>query len=299
MRGLVISGGGSKGAFAVGVLKYLIKEKGLDYDFISGTSTGALIAPLAATKEIDKLEEIYTTRTTKDILIKREPFAIENLPKINKFDSFFDVTPLRNLTKQELFPRYDAIMQSGKTLFFTAICLQTGRVTYFASRNAESTSEFDLVVLNDKEEMLNAIMASANQPVLMPPVEFKPGTYPIRQYVDGGVREYVPIRGVIANNVEEIDVILHSPPFYPIKAERFSNIFGILFQTIDLFSEDVGDSDLRNAMLLAEKKNIKINVYRPKNELPIKDGLTFTPQQMKDSLAMGYDVAVSDYLSHT
>jgi predicted acylesterase/phospholipase RssA len=46
MKALVISGGGSKGAFAVGVLKYLFQEKGHEYDIISGTSTGALIAPL-------------------------------------------------------------------------------------------------------------------------------------------------------------------------------------------------------------------------------------------------------------
>ena len=42
MRALVISGGGSKGAFAGGVAEYLIKEKGHKYDLFIGTSTSRL-----------------------------------------------------------------------------------------------------------------------------------------------------------------------------------------------------------------------------------------------------------------
>jgi len=299
MKALVISGGGSKGAFAVGVLKYLVQEKGHQYDIISGTSTGALIAPLAATGEIERLEEIYTTQTTRDLLTKREPLSLTNITKLNKYDSFFDVSKLKELTKKELYPRYDTIINSGKTLFFTAVCLQTGRVTYFSTNEANSADGFDLIVLKSREEMLNAVMASASQPVLMPAVEINPGGYPIRQYVDGGLREYAPISGVIANNPDEIDVIMHSPPYYPIKAERFTNIFSILFQTIDIFSEDVGNNDLANAILEAEKKNIKINIYRPKSELPIKDSLDFTPEQMRASLDMGYAAAEEDYSSFT
>lgn len=299
MKALVISGGGSKGAFAVGVLKYLVQEKGREYDIISGTSTGALIAPLASTGDIERLEEIYTSQTTEDILIKREPLSMKNITKINKFDSFFDVSKLRELTKKELYPRYDTIISSGKILFFTAVCLQTGRVTYFSSREANSASGFDMIVLKSREEMLSAIMASASQPVLMPPVEINPGSLPIRQYVDGGLREYAPLSGVIANDPDEIDVILHSPPYYPIKAERFKNIFSILFQTIDIFSEDVSSNDMANALLEAEKKNIKINIYRPKRKLPIKDSLDFTPEEMRASLDMGYAAAQENYNSFT
>ena len=43
MRALVISGGGSKGAFAGGVAEYLIDEKNNTYDLFLGTSTGSLM----------------------------------------------------------------------------------------------------------------------------------------------------------------------------------------------------------------------------------------------------------------
>ena len=48
-RALVISGGGSKGAFAVGVLKQLFATyPNLDFDIYVGTSAGSLVVTLAA-----------------------------------------------------------------------------------------------------------------------------------------------------------------------------------------------------------------------------------------------------------
>lgn len=43
MNALVISGGGSKGAFAGGVAQYLIEELNKDYQLYLGTSTGSLL----------------------------------------------------------------------------------------------------------------------------------------------------------------------------------------------------------------------------------------------------------------
>ena len=65
--GLAISGGGSKGAFAVGAIEYLV-EQGCHFDLVSGTSTGALIAPLVAIGDITALTKLYTSVKTKDIV---------------------------------------------------------------------------------------------------------------------------------------------------------------------------------------------------------------------------------------
>ncbi|MDA8758559.1 patatin-like phospholipase family protein, partial [Flavobacteriaceae bacterium] len=43
MRALVISGGGSKGAFAGGVAEHLIRVKKKKYDLFLGCSTGSLL----------------------------------------------------------------------------------------------------------------------------------------------------------------------------------------------------------------------------------------------------------------
>ena len=57
MRALVISGGGSKGAFAGGIAEYLISKCGIRYGLFVGTSTGSLLIPLLAIGEISKIKK--------------------------------------------------------------------------------------------------------------------------------------------------------------------------------------------------------------------------------------------------
>ena len=57
MRALVISRGGSKGAFAGGVAQYLIEEKKMKYDLFIGTSTGSLLVSHLALGELKKKDK--------------------------------------------------------------------------------------------------------------------------------------------------------------------------------------------------------------------------------------------------
>ena len=50
-KALVISGGGSKGAWAGGAIQYLLEGKEKDYDLYVGTSTGSLLYPLSSIRE--------------------------------------------------------------------------------------------------------------------------------------------------------------------------------------------------------------------------------------------------------
>ncbi|HUR31134.1 MAG TPA: patatin-like phospholipase family protein, partial [Saprospiraceae bacterium] len=45
MKALVISGGGSKGAWAGGLVEYLSRERGMEWDVLIGSSTGSLLVP--------------------------------------------------------------------------------------------------------------------------------------------------------------------------------------------------------------------------------------------------------------
>ena len=67
MRALVISGGGSKGAFAGGVAQYLIENKKLNYDIFIGTSTGSLLVYHLALKKVEEIKQIYTSVTQDSI----------------------------------------------------------------------------------------------------------------------------------------------------------------------------------------------------------------------------------------
>src|SRR5689334_11996138 len=76
MRALVISGGGSKGAFAGGVAQYLLQNKRIHYDLFVGTSTGSLLIPHLALGNINKLHEIYTNVGMEQIF-DINPFIIK------------------------------------------------------------------------------------------------------------------------------------------------------------------------------------------------------------------------------
>jgi len=80
-RGLVVSGGGSWGAFGAGTLAGLDKE----YDVAAGISTGALMTPLALLGEHEILKKAYTNTTPKDIFDLKwyKPNPINKRGKIN------------------------------------------------------------------------------------------------------------------------------------------------------------------------------------------------------------------------
>ena len=58
MKGLVLEGGGTKGAYQLGAYKAL-KELGMEFDGIVGTSIGALNAAFIIQGDYNKLIKLY------------------------------------------------------------------------------------------------------------------------------------------------------------------------------------------------------------------------------------------------
>jgi predicted patatin/cPLA2 family phospholipase len=77
-KALVISGGGSKGAFAGGVAQYLMKEEKKEYNLFLGTSTGSLMVSHLALGKLDALKKLYTNVDQKSIF-SNSPLPFEKL----------------------------------------------------------------------------------------------------------------------------------------------------------------------------------------------------------------------------
>ena len=323
-KALVISGGGSKGAFAVGVYKYLVSAYDLDFDVLIGTSTGSLIVPLAALGKIDLLEKLYTTQKTENIVIKDN---IGN--RLNK-DAIFEVTPLwETIKKYYTDDFYNELMDSGKEIFLNTTCLQTEELVVFTNAvNPIPSKYYEIRKLVNAEHFRRAVLASACQPVFMTPVKVNkqvPGErHPDHQFVDGGVREYAGVQMAIDNDAKEIFTILLSSDKAG-DAPEFKTLFPILEQTISIFTTDVGKNDLIIPLLYNEaltyidavkrkmkregvsaddikkyffirgrenpfedKVPLKIHIIRPKKPLGGgAGGLIFDPVEMKGMLATG------------
>lgn len=99
--GLALGGGGGKGAYQIGVWKYLA-EIGLDsyVSVVSGTSVGALNAVLFSDGNIAKAERIWTEQTEDSILSRQRE---ENIMVPDGFSELEDV--LLGMVTNGLFAR--------------------------------------------------------------------------------------------------------------------------------------------------------------------------------------------------
>ncbi|UOQ68335.1 patatin-like phospholipase family protein [Hymenobacter volaticus] len=322
---LVVSGGGSKGAFAVGALQYINQhvQALTSFDLYCGTSTGSLIVPLAACGEIALLEKMYTT-LRQDELVKLG--AIGNLVT---GISLHDATPLKNQIDTVLTQaRYDLLQTKAVRLFLATVCLQTERLVYWSTQAAAATPHYDVERVQNVNDLRRAMLASCCQPVFMQPVEVRKGAVPVRQYVDGGVREATPLQAAIDQGAETIYAITLNPEQTPADNTTKTSAIQVLERTIDLFSEDVGANDYRVAQLyergnryvqairatllargvsqtvineaLASSANpftgtavTKIHEIRPKAKLTEggPGGLTFQPAAMQTMLQKGFEQA--------
>lgn len=244
-RALVVSGGGSKGAFAVGAIKGLINTfPSLDFDIYVGTSTGSLVVPFAALKEFDALEALYTSVKTENIITK---FNIGD--RLGEH-SIFDATPLWNLIQNNINDaRCNQLLSSSKEIYFNSTCLQTSHLTVFTNAAHPKESEnYDVRKLINPLHLRKAVMASACQPVFMPPIKVNkdiPGaSNPTHQYVDGGVKEYAGVEMAIDNGATEIFTILLSSGKDEPLTQEFGDLFSVLQQAIDIFIDDVSKNDL-------------------------------------------------------
>jgi NTE family protein len=304
---LVISGGGSKGAFAVGAIEVL-REAGVRFDLVTGSSTGALIAPLVATDEIALLRKIYSSVRTADVLTARSG-ALD----IWTAGSVYDTAPLWNLINTYITDeRYTRVLRAAAEIFLCAVDLQTAEVTYFNPKRGTG-GPMSRLAFN------RAILASASQPVLMPSVRLTEGG---DQFVDGGVREMAPIRKAIAEGATVVFAVVLSPAQQARQDKAFVGVTDTLLRSLDLLLDEISANDVDDAVFynralaylgrvrarvaeltgqepLADifedaaadnpfrgRLPLDLRIIRPKEPLP-SDGLTFSPLIMSEMMSMG------------
>jgi NTE family protein len=240
---LVISGGGAKGAFAVGVVKY-IYEKFRDtgwFAITGGTSTGALISPLAAMmaapepmgKEAhDTLVHLYSNVSTPNILESQSLIEL-----IQRQDCLNETDPLNELLHRYFRPEWFEWLQTPEapTCYVVYTNFQTGQKAAVSPKDAGMTME----------GFLQAMMASASIPVLMEATL-------INEQVcyDGGVRDLLPFGAAIKLGAERILPVFLDPEDFPRTPNRFRRMDKILMRTLEILVDEAGRNDFDMANLI-------------------------------------------------
>ena len=144
-KALVISGGGSKGAFAGGVSQYLMNKEHKDYDLFIGTSTGSLMISHLALGKLDELKKLYTNVNQKTIF-SNNPFKIKKVAGekvisirhlntlwnfLNGRKTFGESRNLRRLIKKNITREmYHQIIANQKEVVVTVSNLTTNQIEY-------------------------------------------------------------------------------------------------------------------------------------------------------------------------
>ena len=190
--GLCLAGGGIKGAAHVGAIK-AFKEAGLHFDYISGTSSGSIVATLYAAGY--EPEEIFCI-----------------FKKYAKKIGYFDFANFVNISKKFLKTGHIKIkgLNSGKSLYNLAhkLCLKKGITNinqinrtlviptvniyteelYIFHSGPEIKNEKNIKYINDAD-IGTAVQASCSYPGVFCPCEYKNTLL-----IDGGVSENLPWR---------------------------------------------------------------------------------------------------------
>lgn len=253
---------GAKGSFQVGVIKQLY-EKGITPHAVWGTSVGAINGAAIAYVGIEKTHKIWLDLKGNSDIVQ---FQLGSMVFATK--GLYSTKPLHKILKDNLngFPTY----------VHPHVCMTnalTGQIAYADpwTCNAYGMS-FD-----------EAVLASASFPLAMEPVH--------GVWIDGGVRETVPLKEAIRNGYDELYVILCNPwERNPKPKKELRNWLGVGARVLDLLSHEIFVNDVQTCLKhndTGEKKQITIHLYAP-DELVI-DTLDFNPEKIRKGIKQGYN----------
>lgn len=288
MRAMVISGGGSKGAFAGGVAEYLMQGLNYDYDLFLGTSTGSLLISHLALQRIEKIKEVYTS-VNQDSIFSNCPFVIQKKHGVesigidhwNVFKNFYrgsktfgESKNLLKLIRNTLTEEEFNILKNGpKDIVVTASNLSLNQVEY------KSINDFNY------DEFCEWIWISCNYTPFMSLVK-KNGC----EYADGGLGSMVPIEEAIKRGATEIDAIILQTETTLFNRMPSKNAFALLTSMFAFMLDRIEHQNIRIGKYVANNNDVVINFYYTPAVLTT-NSLIFNKKKMTTWWESGYNFA--------
>ena len=281
MRALVISGGGSKGAFAGGVAQYLIEKEKRDYQIYIGCSTGSLLVPHLSIGKIDEIREAYTSVGMKDIY-SISPFNIRKNKDGSIRTSIRHLNVLRMFAKgKKTFGEHKALRKTITNFLdkktFEEIKANQTKVILTVSNLSDQQVEYKYDLDQEYEDFVDWMWASCSFVPFMGIVD-KNG----KEYADGGFGNFIPIREAINAGAKEVDVIILTPRHKKKLNVRTRNPFDLFMHTMHfMLNQIVYDDILIGHLLSIYDDAIKVNFFFTPRELT-PHSFYFDKKEMSD-----------------
>lgn len=184
---LVLAGGGGKGAYEIGVWKAM-RELGADKEIraVSGASVGGLNGALFVQGDYERAQRIWLTMNTEKIL---DPGRINLLEDLKALAEQWPVIDAEKMLKEGIFSR-DGLVQIIRQELDVGRVAENGIPCYLACFNVTSNlMDYINVTGMPQNDMETILLATSALPGIFGPVKFGKS-----MYVDGGLRDNVPVR---------------------------------------------------------------------------------------------------------
>lgn len=288
MKALVISGGGSKGAFAGGVAQYLMEVEKRDYDILVGTSTGSLLITHLALNNIGLLYDIYTNVNQRKIF-SLNPFVVRKkdgrefvsinflnvlLQFVKRKRTFGESRALRRTIRKNFTQeQFNTIKESHKDVVVTVSNLSRNRVEYKSVKN------------HSYDEYCDWTWISCNYIPFMSLV--KKNGY---EYGDGGLGCVLPIREAIERGATEVDAIILESQEMKRDKVLGKNPFSLMMSIYGFVLDQIEHHDISEGIIYAKHKGVKLNLYYTPTKLT-ENSLVFNKKLMAEWWKQGFDYA--------
>ncbi|UTA67349.1 patatin-like phospholipase family protein [Emticicia sp. 21SJ11W-3] len=297
MKALVLGGGSLKGAWQVGAIQAIL-ETGFKPEMIYGISAGALNASFMVneagrqhveTGEINwdlvnkKLLKFWLENITRpsDIGILKSRFSLGIDTIMSRFNGLIDTNPLHDKLKKYLDA--NLLRKSPVYLKVGAVNINTGAMKYADPM---------------EQHFLDYLRASSSLPFIMPAIQI--GGDHREAYMDGGLREVVPVKKAIEDGATEIYCIATHPKHRPLEHFNYRNFLSLIERVKDITVNQFENSDIEWAENYAENymtigsfklaRKVNLNIIRP--DEPIHLELTdFNSNDIREVIKQGYEHA--------
>ncbi|MCM4168291.1 hypothetical protein KCTC52924_03854 [Arenibacter antarcticus] len=288
MRAMVISGGGSKGAFAGGVAQYLIQEMNHKYDLFLGTSTGSLLISHLALGKIEKIKQVYTSVDQKQIfsncpfvITKKHGIETIGIHHINVLRNFFSGSKtfgeshnLLQLIKNTISEKeFEQLKHDAEDIVVTVSNLSLNQVEYKSIKDCTYV------------EFCDWIWISCNYTPFMSLVK-RNGC----EYADGGLGSMVPIEEAIKRGAKVVDAIILQTEVTQLNRMPSKNVFSLLTNMFAFMLDRIENQNIRIGKFSASHNNAIINFYYTPTVLTT-NSLIFEKEKMSLWWESGFNFA--------
>jgi hypothetical protein len=304
MSALVLSGGGSNGAFGAGFLSgWTTTGTRPVFHLVTGISTGALIAPFAFLgPEYDELlEHVFTTITSKDIYRIRNPLTVIKKDSLARTDPL--ALKIEEVIDEDILRSIAAEHRRGRRFFVGTTNLDAQRFVIWNMGAIAASDHPGALPLFRK-----VLLASASIPVAFPPVYLEvevDGEIYDEMHVDGGVISELFLWGAMVDITDARQNLLETtensvdPSIYIIRNSQIDaepaqvqpNLIGIASRSMITLLKSVAMGDLARIWAHADEEGIEFNYVGIPPDHPEAEAATFDPADMRRLFELGRAMA--------